>query len=228
MDQAGLAYARHDNCFPWIEDWARAQQLMDQQLRIDWPTVLTDMAGRLNPIHDQLFQAYPASYYWSTYQSEWAIDLTFRTADDLRRLYPRLLQQAMTTFGSTDVMRFLGRRLPLSGAIPTRFSGEVVTDLHQRQEGVRIKHRLNRNSVKLYDKAFTELKAARTERELSTIVETAKLRPLREYHLRPNAPCIAHHVITTPSTLLSARWTPLLTTFARLSASSRQREPEFR
>src|SRR6266576_2212532 len=77
MDQAGIAYARHDNCFPWIEDWPRAQQLMDQQLRVDWPTLLTGMAGTLNPIHDQLFQAYPARYYWSTYQSEWAIDLTF-------------------------------------------------------------------------------------------------------------------------------------------------------
>src|SRR5207237_1096611 len=31
------------------------------------------------------------------------------------------------------------------------------SDLRQRQEGVRIKHRLNDNSVKLYDKSFTEL-----------------------------------------------------------------------
>jgi hypothetical protein len=178
MDQAGLAYARHDNCFPWIENWTRAQHLMDQQLSVDWPTLLTDIAGRLNPIHDQLFRAYPASYYWSTYQSEWAIDLTFRTADDLRRLYPRLLQHAMTTFGSTDVMRFLGRRLPLSGALPTRFSGEVVSDLHARQEGVRIKHRLNSNSVKLYDKAFTELGSVlRAEGTLNDVSDLRVYRP---------------------------------------------------
>jgi hypothetical protein len=155
MDQAGLAYARQDNCFPWIEDWARAQQLMDQQLSVNWPTLLNGIAATLNPSHDQLFQAYPASYYWSTYQSEWAIDLSFRTADDLHRLYPRLLQHAISTFGSTDVMRFLGRRLPLSGHIPARFSGQVVSDLRERQEGIRVKHRLNANSVKLYDKAFT-------------------------------------------------------------------------
>jgi hypothetical protein len=178
LDQAGLAYARHDNCFPWIEDWTRAQQLMDQQLRVDWPTLLTDIADRLNPIHDQLFHAYPASYYWSTYQSEWAIDLTFRTAEDLRGLYPRLLQHAMTTFGSTDVMRFLGRRLPLSGAIPTRFRGEVISDLHQRQEGVRIKHRLNSNSVKLYDKAFTELGSVlRAEGTLNDVRDFRVYRP---------------------------------------------------
>ena len=178
MDQASLAYARHDNCFPWIEDWSRAQQLLDQQLRVDWPTLLTGIAGRVNPIHDQIFDAYAASYYWSTYQSEWAIDLTFRTADDLRRLYPRLLQQAMTTFGSTDVMRSLGRRLPLSGAVPTRFSGEVVSDLHVRQEGVRIKHRLNSNSVKLYDKAFTELGSVlRAEGTLNDVHDFRVYRP---------------------------------------------------
>jgi hypothetical protein len=81
---------------------------MDQQLSVAWPTLLDGIATMLNPIHDQLFQAYSASYYWSTFQSEWAIDLTFHTADDLHRLYPRLLQHAISTFGSTDVMRFLG------------------------------------------------------------------------------------------------------------------------
>ncbi len=155
MAQAGIAYTRQDNCFPWIEDWPLAQQLMDRQLTVDWPTLLDGIAATLNPMHEPIFEAHPTRYYWSTFQSEWAIDLTFRTADDLRRLYPRLLQHAISTFGSPDVMRFLGRRLPLSGEIPTRFSGEVVSDLHQRQEGVRVKHRLNSNSVKLYDKAFT-------------------------------------------------------------------------
>ncbi len=157
MDTVGLAYVRHDNCFPWIEDWPTAQQLMDHQLKVDWPALLQGITRTLNPIHDQIFQAHPTNYYWSTYQSEWAIDISFRTAAELRRLYPRLLQHAMTTFGSTDVMRFLGRRVPLSGDVPKRFAGEVVSDLHERQEGVRIKHRLNTNSIKLYDKAFTVL-----------------------------------------------------------------------
>ena len=155
MNAVGLAYVRHDNCFPWIEDWSTAQQLMDQQLKVDWPGLLDGVAQTLNPVHDQIFRAHPTAYYWSTYQSEWAIDIIFRKAAELRRLYPRLLQHAMTTFGSTDVMRFLGRRVPLSGEIPKRFAGEVVSDLHERQEGVRIKHCLNNNSVKLYDKAFT-------------------------------------------------------------------------
>jgi hypothetical protein len=61
----------------------------------------------------------------------------------------------MTTFSSPDVMRYLGKRIPLSGEVPKRFAGEVVSDLKRRREGVRIKHSVNGNSLKLYDKAFT-------------------------------------------------------------------------
>ena len=158
MDAAGLSYVRQDNCFVWLEDWPRAQQLMDQQLDLEWPSVLDGIARSLNPRHEQLFEQFPLSYYWTVYQSESAIDVGFREADALRRLYPRLLHHALTSFGSPDVLRFLGRRMPLSGSgIPWNFDGEAVSTLRWRQEGVRIKHRVKGNSVKLYDKAFTPL-----------------------------------------------------------------------
>jgi hypothetical protein len=124
MDGAGLDYRRQDNCFPWVEDWGQAQQLMDSQLRVDWSGLLDGIAGQLNPIHDEVFAKYALSYYWSTYQSEWASDVVFREAATLRRLHPRLLRHGMTTLGSTDVMRFLGRRLPRSREVPKRFNGK--------------------------------------------------------------------------------------------------------
>jgi len=134
--------------------------------------LLDGIARTLNPIHDEIFQARPTTYYWTTYQSEWAIDLSFRTAAELRRLYPRLLQHAMTTFGSTDIMRFLGRRISRNGDLPKQFDGQVVSDLHRRQEGVRIKHRVNDNSVKLYDKAYSELgNVLRAEATLNTVTD---------------------------------------------------------
>jgi hypothetical protein len=155
MDAAGLEYVRQDNCFPWIADWAKAQRLMDRQLKAHWPRLLDGVAQQLNPAHGEIFKKHPIGYYWSTYQSEWAIDLVFREAAELRRLYPRLVHHGMTTFSSPDVMRYLGKRIPLSGDVPKRFAGEVVSDLKRRQEGVRIKHSVNGNSLKLYDKAFT-------------------------------------------------------------------------
>ena len=128
---------------------------MDRQLRATWPKLLGGVAQQLNPVHGEIFQKHPVSYYWSTYQSEWAIDIVFREAADLRRLYPRLVHHGLTTFSSPDLMRFLGKRIPLSGEVPKRFSGEVVSDLRHREEGMRIKHSVNGNSLKLYDKAFT-------------------------------------------------------------------------
>jgi hypothetical protein len=155
MDAAGLEYARQDNCFPWVADWGKAQRLLNRQLKANWPKLLDGIARQLNPAHGKIFRNYPVSYYWSTYQSEWAIDIAFRQAAELRRLYPRLVHHGITTFSSPDVMRYLGKRIPLSGRVPQGFYGEVVSNLKHRQEGVRVKHSVNGNSLKLYDKAFT-------------------------------------------------------------------------
>jgi hypothetical protein len=157
MDSKGIKYAAQGNCFPWIEDWASAQKLMDRQLSTDWPKKFSEVAEQLNPVHGKIFEKYPLSYYWTSYQSEWAIDTVFAKAAELRRLYPRLIHHGMTTFASSDVMRFLGKRTVLNGDVPKNFSGEVVSDLKHREEGVRIKHNINGNSVKLYDKAFTKV-----------------------------------------------------------------------
>ena len=155
MRAAGLEYLQQDNCFPWIADWSKAQCLMDRQLKTQWPKLLNGIARQLNPIPTQIFRKCPVSYYWSTYQHEWALDVVFHQAADLRRFYPRWVNHAMTTFSSPDVMRFLGKHLTLSGHIHQNFSGEMVSDFKRRAEGVRVKHSLNGNSVKLYDKAYT-------------------------------------------------------------------------
>lgn len=157
MAGAGIKFAAAGNCFPWVEDWKKAQALLTEQLRTDWASVLGRIAKDLNPIHEQIFSKQPINYYWSTYQSEWAIDVVFGDANALRRLYRRLLHHGMTSFASGDVMRYLGKRVRLDGQVLGNFAGQVVSTLKERQEGIRIKHAINGNSVKLYDKAFTEL-----------------------------------------------------------------------
>jgi len=34
--------------FPGVQDWSRAQQLLDQQLRVNWPSLLEEVAQQLN------------------------------------------------------------------------------------------------------------------------------------------------------------------------------------
>lgn len=155
METAGIDYQRSDNCFPWVADYDRTQQLLDAQLQVKWPPLLNGIARQLNPIHEQVFSALPTDYYWSTFQSEWATDMVFRKAEDFRRLYPMLIEHGITTFSSPDVMRFLGHKVPTHGWVNGHYQGEVVSNVKQRAEGVRIKHWGAGNSVKLYDKAQT-------------------------------------------------------------------------
>jgi hypothetical protein len=119
-------------------------------------------------------------YYWSCCESEYATDVMFQDPARLAALYPRLVQHALLSFGSTDVLRFLGRNVPLTGN--SKFQGQVVTDLKIRSEGIRIKHRVNRNSLKMYDKF------ARGLRVETTINECEDFRIFRQPEGRPDQP----------------------------------------
>ena len=101
-------------------------------------------------------------YYWSTFQSEWATDILFRDAATLARLYPKLVQHGLLTFFSPDVMRFLGRNIPPTGNLLPQLQADVVSDLKTRPEGVRIKHRLGENTIKMYDKQGSVLRIETT------------------------------------------------------------------
>jgi hypothetical protein len=152
MDQVRLHYVRRDNTFTWLEDLPQAQALFDQQLQAHWPTLLGELATAVNPAHADLFAKYPCRYYWTASESEWASDVMFRDRSALEAVYPRLLRYAVTTFGTVDVLRFLGQPVPASGQVPRARRFEVSSNLRERVEGVRIKHWLNGNSIKLYDK----------------------------------------------------------------------------
>lgn len=75
MDREGLRYFRQQNCFPWVEDIPRAQQLFQKQLQVNWADLLQPFAQRLNPLHEEIFRNYPTEYYWSAFQCEWATDI---------------------------------------------------------------------------------------------------------------------------------------------------------
>lgn len=152
MDQVGLHYQRRDNTFTWLEDVDKAQALFDQQLQTHWPSLLDGLADVLNPIHADIFANYHCHYYWSVQQSEWASDVMFRSRAALQTVYPQLVRYAITTFGPADVLRFLGQPVPADGKVPHRYRHEVKTNVKERVEGVRIKHWVNGNSIKLYDK----------------------------------------------------------------------------
>jgi hypothetical protein len=157
MDAIGLGYRRRDNCYTWIEDWARAQQLLDEQLRTDWPGLLNRLLEQANPALG-IVDAHPTPYYWSMDEGEWASDVAFASAATLAQLAPRLFRHAWLNFDSGDVMRFLANKAVTEQGPHGNFAGAVVSDLKRRTEGTRIKHRLNGNWIKMYDKQGSVLR----------------------------------------------------------------------
>ncbi len=165
MDRRGILYLRKDNCFPRISNVKRAQKLMDQQLDVNWPKALGRIATRLNPSQKKMFGNFNVPYYWSAFQSEWATDVMFKDKASLNAIYSSLVHHGMTTFQSPDVMRFLGKKLSATGKINGHFKGEVVSDLKNRHEGVRIKHRVDGNGIKAYNKQGTIFRVETTVNE---------------------------------------------------------------
>lgn len=167
----GVAFDRADNCFPWLHEPQLAQQLLDEQLRTAWPATLNAFMPTLNPLHAEIFRAWPLTYYWVAYQTEWATDVAFTDAAALAGLYPALVRHAVDHLKSPDVLRFLGR------TVRQHWKADIVTSVKERPEGVRVKHWLNGNSVKMYDKAGSIL---RIETTIGNPKDFAVLRPRRE------------------------------------------------
>ena len=176
MEAKGLGYRKSDNKFTWIEDFAVAQALADEQLRTDWVALCEGLRRTYHPLHEQIGRPLNGlSYYWTTPQTEFASDVIFRDQASLDRLFPRLILHGILNLGCEQVMRFLGKQLK------GRFGGEVVTDLRRGSEGVRLKHWVNDNSIKLYN----HLNVLRPE---TTIHDAEDLKVYRTPESRPDGP----------------------------------------
>ncbi|MGV1015232.1 MAG: hypothetical protein ACOYB4_09710 [Methyloceanibacter sp.] len=174
LSREGIAYQQRENCFVGLANFARAQALCDAQLATAWATTLDGLRRRACPSYDTWFN--DVRTYWSMLQVEWATDVLFDTPATLGALYPHLTRHAITHFSSADVMRFLGRKLRAN------FQGEIVSDYGQRPEGVRVKHRLGANSLKIYDK---QQRILRVE---TTVHNVRELKAFRRPEGRPSAP----------------------------------------
>jgi hypothetical protein len=154
LERNGIRYTKWDNAFVWIEDMDRAQKFADRFCSLNWPRLLNGYAKKVNPLMADLLKS--MSYYWVTAQSEYSTDILFKNTSLLSELYPRLLSHSTLCFGATEVMSFLGRK------IRSYFQGDIVSDTcdlsFKRIPGVRIKHRVKQNWLKMYSKAGSILR----------------------------------------------------------------------
>jgi hypothetical protein len=156
LELHGVPYGRRDNSIVWVDDVEIAQRLLAAQMRTRWPTLLDQVAALANPAHEQLFAQDHLPRYWTSHQIEWATDVLFDRPGSLEALYPDLALHAICRFGSRDVLRFLQKKLT------GHFAGDVTSTLKQRPEGLCVKHFVNSNSIKMYDKQGSVLRIETT------------------------------------------------------------------
>lgn len=146
LDARGIGYAMAGNCFAAVDDLPRAQRLADSLPARRWPGPLNALARRVNPMLAVVEAAGFGGYYWVVEQAETSTDLLLRDRASVEALAPSIFTTATCAFTAEDVLRFLGRKLHPALAV------QVGTDTRRRPQGWRVKHRLGRNSIKVYDK----------------------------------------------------------------------------
>lgn len=157
LNKAGVAHQLTDNAFTRCEDFSAAQRLADDFSVQTLHRILDRYARLYCPVLHEL----KSSYHWSLMQVEYATDVLFKSADDLKALYDSMVRTAIHAVKADQVATFLGRKLH------GHYQGEVGNHFHTRIEGTRIKHHMGPASLKLYDKFGIILRIETTANDVS-------------------------------------------------------------
>ena len=150
LEARGIGFLRQGNKFLHIEDYAIAQHYLRRQLDRQWPHLLNSFLPIAFPTMSQSLGPH-LSYYWTLWQSEWATDFIMNTPAELNETMSAILQHAWITGNSTKVLRYLCRPLTVKGKPHGKSSNEVMSRVLDFHDGLRVRHWVDHNSVKVYN-----------------------------------------------------------------------------
>lgn len=152
MGKHNVIYEKQDNCFTWIDDIAKAQELSD---KIDSRALHNKLDGWVNkfiPILKRVNPGWELRYHWSIKQIEYATDILFKSESRLTTIFTQILSYCNNTVLPENVMSFLGKKLL------GKQSGRIHTSCKRSYNGFRIKHVCGALSIKIYNKAGSVLR----------------------------------------------------------------------
>jgi len=162
LENTGHDFVARGNKFVHIDDYAQAQHLLDRQLDTRWKRMLEDFAAAAFPAQRAILGPH-LSYYWTLWESEWATDFIFQSPQDIAPLADSLLRHAFMTGTGERVLRYLDRPLKKDGTPRATMNHEVTSRLLDFNDGLRVRHWVDSNSVKGYN----ELNVFRAEMTLN-------------------------------------------------------------
>ena len=154
LEHANVDFLARGNKFVHIEDYAVAQRLLDRQLDTPWKSMLNGFLSEVFPAQQSILGP-SLSYYWTLWQSEWATDLIFPSPKHIAPLMDSLLRHAFMTGTGDRVLRYLDRPMKKDGTPRADLHHDVMSRLLDFQDGLRVRHWVDDNSVKCYNELNT-------------------------------------------------------------------------
>jgi len=150
LQKTGGKYILEGNKFLDIEDYSLAQQLLNSQLDTRWIEMLSGFLPNVFPSMQNLLGE-GITYTWTLWQSEWAKDYIFRDPQELSLHMEHLLRHTFITGTGERVLRYFGRPVRANGQPHWAADPELLTRVNQWYDGARIRHWIDRNSLKVYN-----------------------------------------------------------------------------
>lgn len=150
LDRRGIAHVVHGNKFLHIADYGQAQRLLAAQNDARWAKLLESFLPHVFPTMAQTLGP-RLGYYWTLWQSEWATDYIFDRPATVTPLMDGLLRHALITGSCERVLRYFGRPVDADGQPHPLAAPEVMARASRWHEGVRVRHWVDDNSVKVYN-----------------------------------------------------------------------------
>jgi len=157
LREENIDYHMIDNAFSRISNFERAQEIADNLSPEELHEILDEIASRYCPF----LKTFNSKYHWSIMQVEYATDIVFKIKEDLQNIYDELVATAIHTVKPDNISTFLGKKLD------PRYQDELGNNYHVRIEGSCIKHKMGKNSIKMYDKHKKVLRIETTSNDIS-------------------------------------------------------------
>ena len=150
---AGVLRREHIRCF----DLEQYVEPIREQIRQNAERIAAEHGRQ---VHCPPSTRFTEGYHWSVMQAEYALDIVFRRAEDLRPVYEEISRQAVLTVKSDQMARFWDKRLSPEAKATSRFLTRV--------EGTCIRHHLGRQALKMYDRGGRILRIEATSNDITS------------------------------------------------------------
>lgn len=151
LEKARIRFTRVGNKIHEVEDFSAMQPLLDEQLRTDWCSMLDSFVPIAFPTIRSALDNDLLHYSWNVWQSEWASDFLFKSRTDLDQIIDAVVRHAFIGGHPERLLRYFDRPTRNDGQVRSNSRRPLKTTVTDFDEGYRVRHWLESNSVKLYN-----------------------------------------------------------------------------